>query len=199
MLFGTEVQSFVVESGSIAAVHTSGGELIADSYVLAAGCASPKLAAPLAIKLPMYPVKGYSLTLAMPGRRLGVPLVDFERKIVLTPLGKRLRIAGTAEFSGFDLGSNPRRAAAILEHARHVLPALGAATAGEPWVGLRPMTADGPPILGATPYPNLYLNTGHGPLGWTLAAGSARVVADLVAGHAPEIELTGLDYARYRP
>ena len=198
-LYGTEVQGFEARGGLIAAAHTSGGELSADAYVLAAGCASPALLAPLGLKLPMYPVKGYSLTLPTPpGMRLGVPLVDFERKIVVTPLGDRLRIAGTAEFAGFDPSPNPRRAAAILRHARRLLPALGESGDAECWAGLRPMTSDGPPILGPTPYPNLHLNTGHGPLGWTLAAGSARVVADLVAGQRPEIDLSGFDYGRYR-
>lgn len=197
-LYGTEVQGFEAGARRITAVQTSGGELRADAYVVAAGCASPALVAPLKLRLPMYPVKGYSLTLAAPaGPRLGVPLVDFERKIVVTPLGARLRIAGTAEFSGFDLTPNPRRIAGILSHARELLPALADAGEPEPWAGLRPMTADGSPILGPTPYSNLHLNTGHGPLGWTLAAGSARVVADLVAGQKPEIGLDGLDYGRH--
>ena len=201
-LFGTGVEGFEMRGGHIAAALTTGGPLSTDSYVVAAGNASPGLVAPLGIRLPMYPVKGYSVTI--PARawrqRLGMPLVDFERKTVLTPLGGRLRIAGTAEFNGFDTGLNPQRGANVLRNALALVPGLAAEAASgevEHWAGLRPMTCDGPPILGATPVANLFLNTGHGPLGWTLGAGSARVVADLMTGRSPEIALTGLDYARY--
>ncbi len=202
-LCGTGVERIEMRGAHIAAVHTTGGPLSADSYVVAAGNASPGLVAPLGIKLPMYPVKGYSVTLsARPWRQaLGVPLVDFERKTVLTPLGGRLRIAGTAEFTGFDVTLNPKRGANVLRTAMALVPGLAAEAAQAPvehWAGLRPMTADGPPILGATPVTNLFLNTGHGPLGWTLGAGSARSVADLVVGREPGISLEGLDYARYR-
>ena len=198
-LFGTGVEGIDVRGDRIVGVRTSGGPVSADDYVIAAGNASPGLLAPLQLKLPMYPVKGYSLTLALPDacRTLRLPLVDFEHKMVLTPLGRRLRIAGTAEFNGVDTTLNPRRGASILRRALALVPEFATETAAEHWAGLRPMTADGPPILGATPYANLYLNTGHGPLGWTLAAGSARLVADLIIGRKPEIELTGLDYARY--
>ncbi|MFI4921997.1 MAG: FAD-dependent oxidoreductase, partial [Gammaproteobacteria bacterium] len=197
---GTAVQRLELRGSRIAAAVTPEGPVEADSFVLAAGTASPGLAAPLGIKLPMYPVKGYSVTL--PARRgLSVPLVDFEQKIVLTPLGDRLRIAGTAEFNGFDRSLNPRRGANMLKNALALVPEMAEESGeiqAEYWTGLRPMTADGPPILGATPYGNLFLNTGHGPLGWTLGAGSGRVVADLVTGRVPEIDLAGLDYARYR-
>jgi len=201
-LYGTRAESLEARDGRISVVRTTGGPISADSYVVAAGNASPGLVAPLGIKLPMYPVKGYSVTVAARPwtRSLGVPLVDFERKTVLTPLGGRLRIAGTAEFNGFDTELNPRRGANVLRNAMTLVPELAAEAAQAPvehWAGLRPMTADGPPILGPTPVTNLFLNTGHGPLGWTLGAGSARVVADLVAGLKPDIELKDLDYARY--
>lgn len=199
-MFGTAVQRLEAVDGCIKSAVTANGPLSADSFVMAAGTASPGLVSPLGIRLPMYPVKGYSVTL--PARRiLSVPLVDFEQKVVLTPLGGRLRIAGTAEFTGFDTRPNPRRGANILRNALTLVPEIAAEAEemqAEHWAGLRPMTADGPPILGATPYANLFLNTGHGPLGWTLGAGSGRVVADLVTGRSPEIDLTGLDYARYR-
>jgi D-amino-acid dehydrogenase len=202
-LLGTEVRRLEARKRRIEAAVTTGGSVSADSYVLAAGTASPALAAPLGMQLPMYPVKGYSVTLPIrAGRRnLAVPLVDFEQKIVLTPLGDRLRIAGTAEFNGFDRSLNPRRGANMLKNALALVPEMAEESGeiqAEYWTGLRPMTADGPPILGATPYGNLFLNTGHGPLGWTLGAGSGRVVADLVTGRVPEIDLAGLDYARYR-
>ncbi|HEV2332610.1 MAG TPA: D-amino acid dehydrogenase [Gammaproteobacteria bacterium] len=200
--YGTEVTGLRRDSKRIGAVITPGGELEAESYVLAAGNASPALLATVGLPLPMYPVKGYSITVpaAEWTQLLGVPLVDFEHKTVLTPLGARLRIAGTAEFNGFDTSLNPRRGASILRRALALVPALAAqvdVARVEHWAGLRPMTADGPPVLGATPLQNLFLNTGHGPLGWTLAAGSGRVVADLVVGRRPEIDLKGLDYGRY--
>ena len=201
-VYGTELQRFEMQRGRIAAAMTSRGPMTADSYVLAAGSACPALLGPLGITLPMYPVKGYSVTLgAQTWRRpLSVPLVDFENKMVLTPLGARLRIAGTAEFNGFDTSLNPRRGGSILARALALVPEIAeqvAAAGVQHWAGLRPMTSDGPPILGGTPCTNLFLNTGHGPLGWTFGAGSGRVVADVVAGRAPEIDISGLDYARY--
>jgi D-amino-acid dehydrogenase len=157
----------------------------------------------LGLKLPIYPVKGYSATLTLSSlkRRLGVPLVDFERKVVITPLGDRLRVAGTAEFAGFDTRLNLKRSAHVLQHALELLPEVAGQARGQEaqhWTGLRPMTSDGPPLLGATPYPNLFLNAGHGPLGWTLCAGSSRAVADLVAGRRPELDLTAYSLARFR-
>jgi D-amino-acid dehydrogenase len=150
----------------------------------------------------MYPVKGYSLTLQAEGlaQPLSVPLVDFEQKIVVTPLGTRLRVAGTAEFTGFDARANPGRSAGIFKHTLRLLPQLAGRVRAEEvqyWNGFRPMTADGPPILGATPYPNLFLNTGHGPLGFTLATGSSRAIADLAAGREPELPLESYSVARF--
>lgn len=201
-LFGTALEQFQVRGGRVMAALTTGGPMNADSYVVAAGNASPGLLTPLKIKLPMYPVKGYSVTIPARNwsRTLGLPLVDFERKTVLTPLGRRLRIAGTAEFNGFDATPNPKRGNSVLRHALALVPDLAAEAEeaeAEHWTGLRPMTSDGSPILGATPYANLFLNTGHGPLGWTMGAGSARIVADVVTGQRPGIDLTGLEYSRY--
>jgi len=197
--FGAEVKSVRADGGAVSSVATGAGELTADVYVLAAASASPALAAPLGIRLPIYPVKGYSVTL--PGmdwtRRLSMPLVDFEQKVVITPLGQRLRIAGTAEFAGYDLTLNRRRCAHILRHALELVPEIASQAEhveAQHWAGLRPMTCDGPPVVGATAYPNLFINAGHGPLGWTLGAGSSRALADLVAGRKPELEL-----APYRP
>lgn len=197
--YGVEVTDFKRGQGRIDALQTSVGELQADAYILAAASHCPSLAAPLGFGLPIYPVKGYSATLRLPGRAqsLAVPLVDFEQKLVITPLGDRLRIAGTAEFAGFDASPNPRRSAHLLRQAARLLPAIAGASEVQHWNGFRPMTADGPPLLGTTPYPNLFLNTGHGPLGWTLSAGSSRAVADLVAGRPPEIDLTPYSLARF--
>lgn len=196
--YGVAVTGFRRGQGGIAAVATTEGELTADAYVLAAASVSTELAAPLGLKLPIYPVKGYSATLRLPqGQALGVPLVDFEQKLVITPLGDRLRIAGTAEFAGFDTRPNPRRSAHLVRQAARLLPAIAKTSEVQHWNGFRPMTADGPPLLGATPYPNLYLNAGHGPLGWTLCAGSSRAVADLAAGRTPDIDLAAYSLARF--
>jgi len=182
-------------------LHSNQGDIRADVYVVAAGSYSRKILRPLQVSLPIYPVKGYSLTFpAMPKRQLQVPVVDFEQKIVVTPLGERVRVAGTAEFNGYDTTANPTRSTASLRQALKLLPKLAENTAGEGsvihWTGLRPMTCDGPPILGATPYKNLYLNTGHGPLGWTLCTGSAQLVADIVADRQPAVDPK--DYSFYR-
>jgi len=197
--FGTAVTAIRSAQGRVASLRTTAGELQADAYVLAAASFSVALAAPLGLELPIYPVKGYSATVDVPQpeRPLGVPLVDFEQKLVITPLGQCLRIAGTAEFAGFDAQPNPQRSAHLLHQAARLLPSISTAADVQHWSGLRPMTADGPPILGATPYPNLFLNAGHGPLGWTLAAGSSRAVADLVAGREPEIDLMPYSMARF--
>jgi len=200
--YDTEVTGFRWRSDRIEALRCGEEELQADVYILAAASHTPALVRPLGLMLPIYPVKGYSLTISAPDMEpgLSVPLVDFERKIVITPLGKRLRVAGTAEFTGFDGSENPHRSAAILKHTLRLLPQLAGRVKPEEvqyWNGLRPMTADGPPILGATPYRNLFLNTGHGPLGFTLAAGSSRAVADLAAGHEPEIPLAAYSVARF--
>ena len=200
--FDTEVTGFKSRSDRVEALKCGEEELRADVYVLAAASHTPGLTAPLGLKLPIYPVKGYSLTLSVPDLEpaLSVPLVDFEQKIVITPLEKRLRVAGTAEFAGFDTRENPSRSASILKHTLRLLPQLAGRVKPADvlhWNGLRPMTADGPPILGATRYPNLFLNTGHGPLGFTLAAGSSRAVADLAAGREPEIPLAAYSLARF--
>ena len=200
--YGVEVRELLAAGEHIRALKTSRGELGVEVCVVAAASASPALLKPLGLALPIYPVKGYSVTLPTSGcpRSLSIPLVDFSRKVVVTPLGTRLRIAGTAEFAGFDTSLNPVRGAGILRHALELLPELAKQVdpaQAQHWAGLRPMTPDGPPVLGATPYRNLLINAGHGPLGFTLAAGSARAVADLAAGRTPEISLEGLEYRRF--
>jgi D-amino-acid dehydrogenase len=200
--FGVEVTGIKTQAGRVVAVQAGAEEIQADTYIVAVASATPALAAPLGLKLAMYPVKGYSLTLPAEGlaQPLSVPLVDFEQKIVVTPLGTRLRVAGTAEFTGFDARANPGRSAGIFKHTLRLLPQLAGRVRAEEvqyWNGFRPMTADGPPILGATPYPNLFLNTGHGPLGFTLATGSSRAIADLAAGREPELPLESYSVARF--
>jgi len=195
----TTVQRLEADAGRIARIHTDRGALAADAFVLACGSYSPLLAAPLGLRLPVYPVKGYSITLPIsnPAAAPQGTLTDEHYKIVISRLGDRLRAAGTAELTGYDLRLRPGRINTLRHSLRSLFPEAGDIERAEPWAGLRPMTPDNPPLLGATPYRNLHLNTGHGTLGWTMACGSGKVLADLVSGRAPEIDLDGLTLARY--
>ncbi|WP_373052658.1 FAD-dependent oxidoreductase [Thioalkalivibrio sp.] len=179
--------------GRINGVETSRGPMAADAVVLASGFAAPGLLRRLGIRLPVAPVKGYSLTLHLNGAsRLRLPIIDDANKVVLTPLGSRLRLAGTAEFTGADLRMNVSRAENVLAQCRRTLPWLPEHVdpdTMEPWAGLRPMSARGTPILGPTPVPGLYLNTGAGHLGWTFACGSAGLVRDSILGRTPALPL----------
>lgn len=181
---------------------TEAGPLAAERFVLAAGAQAGRLARPLGLRLPIRPVKGYSATLpraGLPGAPVQ-PYIDDARKVVVTPLGEQLRLAGTAEFAGFDDAVNERRVGTVMRQALELLPEYRAAVAGTaptPWACLRPMTVDGPPILGPTRLPNLFLNAGSGHLGWTFAAGAGRLVADLVIGREPELDLEGLTLTRF--
>lgn len=164
------------------------------------GSYSPALVAPLGMKLPVYPVKGYSIT---------VPIVDKDRaplstvmdethKIAITRLGDRIRVGGMAEIAGFDLSLKDKRRRTLVHSVEDLFGGAGDQSQATFWTGLRPMTPDGTPVVGATPVPNLFLNTGHGTLGWTMAAGSGRVLADIVSGRATEIESADLGYGRYQ-
>ncbi|WP_153129930.1 D-amino acid dehydrogenase [Dechloromonas hortensis] len=166
-----------------------GSELLtADAYVVALGSYSPQLVKPLGICLPVYPAKGYSATLTLAENSLAptVSLTDDERKLVFTRLGNRLRIAGTAEFNGYNLDLNPVRCQAVLQRVRQLFPRLEVESEPEFWCGLRPATPSNVPFIGRTRYGNLWLNTGHGTLGWTMACGSGAALADLISGRLPE-------------
>ena len=126
-----------------------------------------------------------------------ISLTDMENRIVYTRLGDRMRVAGTAEFSGYDTELDEARAGAILAIAKERFPAAGDFDKAELWCGLRPLTPDGMPVVSATKYPNLYLDTGHGTLGWTMCAGSGKAVADLVSGTAPDIDLAAFSIDRF--
>jgi D-amino-acid dehydrogenase len=178
---------------------TDKGEMTADAYVLACGSYSPLLLRPLGIRLPVYPVKGYSATIDI-GNDAAAPvgtLTDVSYKVVVTRLGGKLRGAGTAELTGYDLSLLPSRCNTIKHVLNDLFPGAGDLTRAEYWCGLRPMTPDNPPVLGTTIYKNLLLNTGHGTLGWTMACGSGKIIADLVSGHQPEIDMDGLTLARF--
>jgi len=164
--------------------------LRADAYVLAMGSLSPLYAAPLGIRLPIYPAKGYSVT--MPVRDAGkahqVSLTDDEYKLVFSRLGNRLRIAGTAELNGYDRDLNRTRCEAIVRRVEQLFPGAGDTEQAQFWTGLRPATPSNVPIIGRSKIRNLYLNTGHGTLGWTHACGSGKSIARIVSGMAPEID-----------
>ncbi|MBY0265962.1 MAG: D-amino acid dehydrogenase [Burkholderiales bacterium] len=164
--------------------------LKADAYVLALGSYSAGLAARLGLRLNIYPAKGYSVTMPVsdPARAYQVSLTDDEYKLVFSRLGDRLRIAGTCELNGYDTRLNDVRCRAIVKRTGELFPGGGDTTKAEFWTGLRPATPSNLPYIGATRYPNLFLNTGHGTLGWTHACGSGQAIADIVSGRRPEVD-----------
>jgi D-amino-acid dehydrogenase len=190
--YGIAVEALEEAGGSIAAMRAHDGERIsADAYIVALGSYSPLLLKPLGMRIPVYPLKGYSITLSLgPQEAAAAPsvsLTDEAHKIVLSRLGNRLRAAGTAELAGYDTTVNEVRCAAIARRVRELFPRLGAAPAVDSWAGLRPATPGNVPLIGRSAFGNLFLNTGHGTLGWTLACGSGRALADLVSGRRPPI------------
>ncbi len=197
--FGVTIRDIETAGGAVTAVVTDAGRLTADKVLVALGSASTPLLRRLGLRLPVYPVKGYSATLPIAGWNGAprVPLVDDGRKMAVARLGDRLRLAGTAEFNGYNLDLNPRRGAKLVESMLELFPGCPEPESAEHWTGLRPMTPDGIPILGATPVDNLFVNAGHGHLGWTLSCGTAEVVADVMAGERPAIDLAGMTLARF--
>lgn len=191
---GVTVERIETRDGAFAAAVSDAGRLEAEDCVVALGNGSAGLLRPLGIRLPIYPVKGYSITYSVEGWNGApvMPLIDDGRKIGIVRLGERIRAVGTAEFNGYDTSVNPQRIANLKTAFLELFPDFPDPDAGEVWAGLRPTTPDGIPYLGATPVGGLYLNTGHGHLGWTMSCGSGKAVADLVAGAAPEIDLTGM-------
>jgi D-amino-acid dehydrogenase len=199
--FDTTIQGLKREGDRIVAVQTDKGELTADAYVVALGSYSPLLLRPLGIRIPVYPVKGYSITVPITNPS-GAPestVMDETHKVAITRLGDRIRVGGTAELAGYSLRLRTARKKTLDYVVSDLFGTGGDVAKGEFWTGLRPMTPDGTPVVGPTPYGNLFLNTGHGTLGWTMAAGSARVIADVVSGRAADIDLDGLTLARYAP
>jgi D-amino-acid dehydrogenase len=189
--FNCAIQGIETAGGQVTAVRVQAGEAKADAYVVCLGSYSPLLLRPAGIRIPVYPLKGYSITLALgPAERAAAPsvsLTDEAHKIVISRLGQRLRAAGTAELTGYDTRVNAVRCAAIAARVRELFPGLGGITTHESWSGLRPATPSNVPVIGRTALRNLYLNTGHGTLGWTLACGSGRALADLVSGRQPDV------------
>ncbi len=197
--YGTTIQGLIAEGGRITGVKTDKGVVTADAYVLALGSYSPMLVKPLGMTLPVYPVKGYSITAPIinePAAPVST-IMDESYKVAITRLGDRIRVGGMAEIAGFS-DALPERRRNTLEHSvGSLFPGAGDLKAASYWSGLRPMTPDGTPVIGKTKIDNLFLNTGHGTLGWTMACGSARVIADLISGQTPDIETADLGIARY--
>lgn len=197
--FGVSIDGLDSDGSQITGVRTSAGLLTADRYVVALGSYSPLLLKPLGIDIPVYPVKGFSITVPItnPAMAPESTIMDETHKVAVTRLGDRIRVGGTAQLSGYDLTLDDARRRTLDFVVSDLFPQGGDVSKAEFWTGLRPMTPDGTPVIGETRYPNLMLSTGHGTLGWTMAAGTGRVMADLISGHAPEISVDGLSVARY--
>jgi D-amino-acid dehydrogenase len=198
--YNTRIHSLRQSAGRIdgVALEDTAALVTGDVYVLALGSYSPLLLRPLGIALPVYPVKGYSITLPIDDVS-GAPestVMDETHKVAITRLGNRVRVGGTAELAGYDLALRPARRYTLAHVVTDLFPGAGDVAKASFWCGLRPMTPDGPPVIGKTPLSNLYLNTGHGTLGWTMAAGSGRVLADLISGKPSAIDLSGLSLNR---
>jgi D-amino-acid dehydrogenase len=196
---GVAIDRLEADKGRITAVQTSVGRVTADAFVVALGSYSPMLVKEFGIKLPVYPVKGYSITVPIvdDARAPVSTVMDETHKIAITRLGDRIRVGGMAEIAGFDTSLSPKRQATLTHSVEDLFGGAGDQSQAKFWSGLRPMTPDGTPIVGRSPIQNLFLNTGHGTLGWTMAAGSGRVLADIVSGRRTEIEAADLGYARY--
>lgn len=200
-LFNTGVIGVSMDRHRIVAMASASERFVADAYVIAAGASSTALLQPLGINVPLAPVKGYSITIAQSARHLPprMPVIDHDLHAAVTPLGENLRIAGTAEFDGFRGHIDPARVQALVRmfqrlYPEHPIPEIRREL--NEWAGFRPMSADGVPIIGRTPIDNLYLNTGHGHLGFTLAMGSSRALADLILQRQPDVCLD--PYALHR-
>lgn len=194
------IRRMVSEGGRISHIETDDGPFSADAYLAATGSYTPALVKSLGVVLPIYPVKGYSITadIVDESRAPVSTLLDGELKVALTRLGNRVRVGGLAELTGFSEDRSPRRRATLELALDRLFPGGSDVANASFWSGFRPMTPDSTPIVGATHISNLFINAGHGTMGWTMACGSARVVADLISGVPTEIRISDLAVARYR-
>ncbi|KQZ14864.1 amino acid dehydrogenase [Mesorhizobium sp. Root554] len=197
--YGVTLNTIGTEQGRISGCDTSAGTRTADAYIMAMGSYSPIWMRRIGQPIPLYPVKGYSITVPITDAAKAPvsTVMDESYKVAITRLGNRIRVGGTAEISGYDMRLHDARRKTLEHSVGDLFPGAGDLAAASFWCGLRPMTPDGPPIIGASKFPNLYLNTGHGTLGWTMACGSARVLSDIVSGRAPDIDADALSLARY--
>ncbi len=192
-VFDQDINALEVDGERVSTVHLGNGRRITgDAYVVALGSWSPILLKTIGINIPVYPAKGYSITVPLDANSIAptVSLTDDGQKIVISRLANHLRVAGTAEFSGYDSSINDARCQAIVNRLRSIFPGAIEGNQFEVWAGLRPATPSNVPLISRTKFNNLFLNTGHGTLGWTMASGSGQLVAHLVAGKAPEIDPT---------
>ena len=194
---GTSVKTIRLSRGRVEAVLTDTGEFAGDAYVLALGAYSPDLVRPLGLRLPIWPVKGYTLSVPTDGYH-GAPtvgIIDEDNLVAFARLGNRLRVGGKADFAGFDVSYRPSDFRGVLSVAVDLFPDAADYYDAAHWACLRPVTPGGPPILGVSPVDNLYLNVGHGAAGWTMGCATSKAVADIVMGEEPELDMEGLAYA----
>ncbi|KQN71681.1 amino acid dehydrogenase [Sphingomonas sp. Leaf67] len=196
---GTTITRLVRQGDRITGVETDAGPVTGDAYLVAMGSFSPQLLGPVGLRVPVYPVKGYSITVPIvdAGRAPVSTLLDESYKVAITRLGDRIRVGGMAEISGFNNDLPEARRATLEYSLGSLFPGAGDTSRASFWSGLRPMTPDSTPVVGPTKFGNLFLNTGHGTLGWTMACGSAAVIADLMSGRRAAIETADLSIARY--
>jgi D-amino-acid dehydrogenase len=199
--FNTTIEGIETSGGKFTGVRTSAGILTADACLVALGSYSPMLLKPIGIDIPVYPVKGYSITVPItdPAGAPESTIMDETHKVAVTRLGDRIRVGGTAELAGFSTKLREARRDTLNHVVSDLFPTGGDVSKAEFWCGLRPMTPDGTPVLGGTHVQGLYLATGHGTLGWTMAAGTGRVMADLMSGRPTDIDMKGLTVERYQP
>jgi D-amino-acid dehydrogenase len=198
--FHTSIRRLEADAERVTGVQLSTGEhMTAHAYVVALGSFSRRLLDPHGIRLPIYPVKGYSLTIPIidPDAATVSTIVDETFKVAITRLGGRIRVGGTAELAGFSTRLRAPRRATLERSVGDLFPRGGDVSKAAFWAGLRPMTPDGTRIVGRARLNNLFVNAGHGTLGWTMACGSARLLADLISAKPPEIDPTDLGPARY--
>ena len=199
--FGLNIRQLQRQGSSprIAAVDTDRGPIEGDLYLAALGSFTPMLLRPLSIDLPVYPIKGYSITVPITETQFAPEstIMDESHKVAVTRLGSRIRAGGTAEIAGFDLKLRPSRRATLEHVVSDLFPKGNDLSQATFWSGLRPMTPDGTPVIGPTPYQNLWLATGHGTLGWTMAAGTGALLADWISGRKTAIDTTDLTLDRY--
>ncbi|MGB9092671.1 MAG: D-amino acid dehydrogenase [Gallionella sp.] len=197
--YNMQVDRLLSDYGRITGVEAGGERIIGDQFVVAMGSYSRPLLKQLGLAIPVYPVKGYSLTVPITNQAAAPvsTIMDETYKVAITRFADRIRVGGMAELAGFDLTLNPRRRETLEMVVGDLFPDGGNIPDATFWTGLRPMTPDGTPVIGATRYGNLWLNTGHGTLGWTMSCGSARVLADLIDRRAPAIKADDLGLCRY--
>jgi D-amino-acid dehydrogenase len=197
--YTTVIQRLLVEGDAIGGVQTDQGVVTADRYVISLGCYSPLMLKPLGIRLPVYPVKGYSITVPVADEAAAPvsTVMDETFKVAVTRLGGRIRVGGTAELGGWSTRLREVRRGTLVHSLTDLFPGGGDMSRMEFWAGLRPMTPDGTPVIGPTKFSNLWLNTGHGTLGWTMACGSGALITDLIGGRRPNIRYDDLGLGRY--